>query len=53
MAQLTDDCFAFGGALMRIEDAVALIGERLPILAGTGRGVSRPQNQPASRSALA
>lgn len=35
MAQLTDDCFAFGGALMRIEDAVALIGERLPVLAGT------------------
>ncbi|MGU3360070.1 gephyrin-like molybdotransferase Glp [Methylobacterium sp. M6A4_1b] len=37
MAQLTDDCFAFGGALMRIEDAVALIGERLPVLAGTER----------------
>lgn len=35
MAQLTDDCFAFGGALMRIEEAVALIGERLPVLAGT------------------
>lgn len=35
MAQLTDDCFAFGGALMRIEDAVALIAERLPVLAGT------------------
>ena len=35
MAQLTDDCFAFGGALMRIEEAVALIAERLPVLAGT------------------
>ena len=35
MAQLTDDCFAFGGSLMRIEDAVALISERLPVLAGT------------------
>ncbi|MCJ2037322.1 gephyrin-like molybdotransferase Glp [Methylobacterium sp. J-068] len=34
MAQLTDDCFAFG-SLMRIEDAVALIAERLPVLAGT------------------
>lgn len=34
MAQLTDDCFAFGGTLMRIEDAVALISERLPVLAG-------------------
>src|SRR4051812_27295487 len=30
MAQLTDDCFAFGGPLMTIEEAVALIGERLP-----------------------
>ncbi len=34
MAQLSDDCFAFGGALMRIEDAAALIAERLPVLAG-------------------
>lgn len=34
MAQLTDDCFAFGGSLMRIEDAAALIAERLPVLAG-------------------
>ncbi|MHB2209072.1 molybdopterin molybdotransferase MoeA [Methylobacterium sp. CM6257] len=33
MAQLTDDCFAFGGKLMRIEEAVALIAERMPILA--------------------
>ncbi|WP_132254345.1 gephyrin-like molybdotransferase Glp [Methylobacterium segetis] len=32
MAQLTDDCFAFGGPLMTIEDAVALIGERLPAI---------------------
>ncbi|MGU3537080.1 molybdopterin molybdotransferase MoeA [Methylobacterium sp. A54F] len=30
MAQLTDDCFAFGGPLLTIEQAVALIGERLP-----------------------
>jgi len=35
MAQLSDDCFAFGGALMRIEDAAGLIAERLPVLAGT------------------
>ncbi|MGH1575219.1 molybdopterin molybdotransferase MoeA [Methylobacterium sp. P31] len=33
MAQLTNDCFAFGGKLMRIEEAVALIAERMPILA--------------------
>ena len=35
MAQLTDDCFAFGGTLMRIEEAVARIGERFPVIAGT------------------
>ncbi|PJI54201.1 molybdopterin molybdenumtransferase MoeA, partial [Methylobacterium radiotolerans] len=29
MAQLSDDCFAFGGPLMTIEDAHALFGERL------------------------
>ncbi|WP_375458111.1 gephyrin-like molybdotransferase Glp [uncultured Enterovirga sp.] len=34
MAQLTDDCFAFGGALMPIEAAVALIAERVPVVAG-------------------
>ena len=35
MAQLSDDCFAFGGALMRIEAAASLITARLPVLAGT------------------
>lgn len=34
MAQLTDDCFAFGGPLLSVEDAAALVGERLPVLAG-------------------
>lgn len=34
MAQLTDDCFAFGGPLLSIEAAIALIQERLPVLAG-------------------
>ncbi|MGE7415603.1 molybdopterin molybdotransferase MoeA [Methylobacterium tarhaniae] len=34
MAQLTDDCFAFGGPLLSVEEAGALIGERLPVLAG-------------------
>jgi molybdopterin molybdotransferase len=29
MAQLTDDCFAFGGDLMRVADALALIAERV------------------------
>lgn len=37
MAQLTDDCFAFGGQLMSVDDALALITERLPILAGLER----------------
>ncbi|KMO31524.1 molybdopterin molybdotransferase MoeA [Methylobacterium aquaticum] len=34
MAQLTDDCFAFGGPLLSVEDAAAIIGQRLPVLAG-------------------
>lgn len=29
MAQLSDDCFAFGGPLMSVDDAVAIIAERL------------------------
>lgn len=35
MAQLSDDCFAFGGPLLSVEEAVGLIRERLPVLAGT------------------
>jgi molybdopterin molybdotransferase len=35
MAQLSDDCFAFGGKLLAVEQAAALIGERVP--ASTGR----------------
>lgn len=34
MAQVTDDCFAFGNRPMRIEEATALIAERMPVLAG-------------------
>ncbi len=30
MAQLSDDCFAFGGALMSVEEAAALIAARVP-----------------------
>lgn len=46
MAQLTDDCFAFGGPLMTVEDAARLMAERvrsveeaedLPLLACDGR----------------
>jgi molybdopterin molybdotransferase len=34
MAQIADDCFAFGGKLMTIEAALALIDQRLPVVAG-------------------
>jgi molybdopterin molybdotransferase len=34
MAQLSDDCFAFGGALMPLEDARRLIAERVQVVAG-------------------
>jgi molybdopterin molybdotransferase len=34
MAQLTDDCFAFGGGLMPVADALALIAERVAPVAG-------------------
>ncbi len=29
MAQLSDDCFAFGGPLMSVDEAVAIITARL------------------------
>jgi molybdopterin molybdotransferase len=35
MAQLSDDCFAFGGRLLSVEEAEALIAERIPALGGT------------------
>jgi molybdopterin molybdotransferase len=34
MAQLSDDCFAFGGALMAVEEAQALILARIPPASG-------------------
>jgi molybdopterin molybdotransferase len=34
VAQLSDDCFAFGGALMRVDEALALLAARLAPLAG-------------------
>ncbi len=34
MAQLTDDCFAFGGKLISVEEAQAMIEARVPALAG-------------------
>ncbi len=35
MAQLSDDCFAFGGPLMSVEDAAALMAARIMPLAAT------------------
>ncbi len=35
MAQLSDDCFAFGGPLMPVDDAVALIAKRVTAVAET------------------
>ncbi len=37
MAQLTDDCFAFGGPLLSVDDAAALIAARIPALGATHR----------------
>ncbi len=34
MAQLSDDCFAFGGPLLTVDAAAALIVERIPVVAG-------------------
>ena len=35
MAQLTDDCFAFGGPLLSIDDVERLIAERVTPVAET------------------
>lgn len=35
MTQLSDDCFAFGGPLMSMADALALLRERTSVVAGT------------------
>jgi molybdopterin molybdotransferase len=34
MAQLSNDCFAFGGGLMSVDQAVALVSERLTLAVG-------------------
>jgi molybdopterin molybdotransferase len=50
MAQLSEDCFAFGGALLGVDAALALIGERIapvveaetvPLAAAAGRVLAR------------
>src|SRR5215510_16566245 len=37
MAQLTDDCFAFSGPLLRLDDMERLIGERITPIVETER----------------
>ncbi len=34
MAQLSDDCFAFGGPLLPVSDALSMLRERVPVLVG-------------------
>ncbi|HEY4174793.1 MAG TPA: molybdopterin molybdotransferase MoeA, partial [Rhodopila sp.] len=55
MAQLSDDCFAFGGALLPIDDARNLILERVGVVTGTetvglahadGRTLAEPVTAP-------
>jgi molybdopterin molybdotransferase len=57
MAQLTDDCFAFGGALLSVEAAEALIADRIPAVDGVeevalasalGRVLAGPLHAPAN-----
>src|SRR5258708_13946501 len=35
MAQLSDDCFAFGGELMRADEAIGILTARVSTIAGT------------------
>ena len=35
MAQLKDDCFAFDGGLMPVDDALSALAERVTCVAGT------------------
>src|ERR1700758_35082 len=37
MAQLSDDCFAFGGPMMSVDEAVRLITSRVAAVAGSER----------------
>ena len=48
MAQLTDDCFAFSGPLLRLDDMERLIGERIAPVAETERVSLREARAAAS-----
>src|SRR5712691_7387375 len=48
MAQLSDDCFAFGGALLTVEAALARIEERVSAIVETERAAAgHPLGRPA------
>ena len=49
MAQLSNDCFAFGGALISVDQASALIAERLAPVAGVRAGLARGRGRPRAR----
>ena len=49
MAQLTDDCFAFSGPLLPLEDMERLIGERVAPVAETERVTLRARARPRHR----
>lgn len=55
MAQLSDDCFAFGGKLQRLDEALAALAQRLvpvrpaetvPLMAALGRVLAAPLHAP-------
>jgi molybdopterin molybdotransferase len=54
MAQLSDDAFAFGGDLMRIEDALSLVSARIPPIAETERvALAEADGRIVARSVIA
>ena len=50
MAQLSDDCFAFGGALLSVDDALARIEERVTAVVETETTPLARRLRPHSRS---
>src|SRR6185312_14491187 len=54
MAQLSDDCFAFSGPLLRLDDMEALIGERVAPVAGSERvALSAARSRVTARDVIA
>ena len=54
MAQLSDDCFAFSGPLLRLDDMERLIGERVVPVAGSERvALSAARSRVTARDVIA